>query len=366
MRDHSAAAPPVARIVAARGRACGRPRAGRRDAGVADQVRRPRALEHCDAGVLDDVGRELAQDPPAGRAAARVDDAAARCGRPRARARGRRGGRRRSGRRAPRGRGSARAPPRVSTSAAVRRTRPRPALSVSSRCWAGRVVDRERGGEPALRPVGGGLGQRPGGDERHARRPRGRRSARRTARPRRRPPRRGRSARRSRNAVRYLRVDHAPSGCATTSSLAHDIPGHPERPARIRALEARDERATAGSARRGSRRRRSRARSCERGAPGVATSTSIEALSANGRRRDRRRHRRRARTRSRPRCTRPAARWRSSTRCSAGRPRTGVSRAAPARPSRRARARAMGFCFFGNVGGGGAAGDGRRTASSGC
>ena len=32
------------------------------------------------------------------------------------------------------------------------------------------------------------------------------------------------------------------------AGLAHDIPGHPERPARIRALEARDERATAGSA----------------------------------------------------------------------------------------------------------------------
>ena len=36
------------------------------------------------------------------------------------------------------------------------------------RCELRRVVDRERGGEPALRPVGGGLGERPRRDERHA------------------------------------------------------------------------------------------------------------------------------------------------------------------------------------------------------
>ena len=30
----------------------------------------------------------------------------------------------------------------------------------------------------------------------------------------------------------------ARSGCATTTFMAHDVPGHPERPARIRALEA--------------------------------------------------------------------------------------------------------------------------------
>ena len=76
VRDHSAAAPPVARIVprASQRAAVLEPDAG--DAAVADQARGAGALEHLDRGLLGDVGRELAQDPPAGRAAAGVHDAA--------------------------------------------------------------------------------------------------------------------------------------------------------------------------------------------------------------------------------------------------------------------------------------------------
>ena len=77
VRDHSAAAPPVARIVPRGGERApvlelARRRSGRR----AEQPGRARALEHLDRGVLGDVGRELAQDPPPGRAAAGVHDAA--------------------------------------------------------------------------------------------------------------------------------------------------------------------------------------------------------------------------------------------------------------------------------------------------
>ncbi len=57
----------------------------------------------------------------------------------------------------------------VRTCAAARRVRPRPAFSVSSRWICGRVVERERGGGAALRPVGGGLGERAGAHQRHAR-----------------------------------------------------------------------------------------------------------------------------------------------------------------------------------------------------
>ena len=77
VRDHSAAAPPVARIVAA-----GDQRAAvlEPDAAARPSRRPARAARAPSrtsiAGVLGDVGGELAQDPPAGRAAAGVDDAA--------------------------------------------------------------------------------------------------------------------------------------------------------------------------------------------------------------------------------------------------------------------------------------------------
>ena len=76
VRDHSAAAPPVARMVprAVSGRPSSSATPG--DPALAEQVRRPRALEHVDRGLLGDVGGELTQDPAARRAAAGVYDAA--------------------------------------------------------------------------------------------------------------------------------------------------------------------------------------------------------------------------------------------------------------------------------------------------
>ena len=78
VRDHSAAAPPVARMTARR-RACGVVGIEPDDASVVDAERRgAAALADVDVGVLGDVGAELAQDPAAGGAPARVGDAAAR------------------------------------------------------------------------------------------------------------------------------------------------------------------------------------------------------------------------------------------------------------------------------------------------
>ena len=57
----------------------------------------------------------------------------------------------------------------VRTSAAERRTRSRPAAIVSVEVPRRGVLLRERGGEPALGPVRRRLGQRAGGDQRHAR-----------------------------------------------------------------------------------------------------------------------------------------------------------------------------------------------------
>ena len=170
VRDHSAAAPPVARIDRAGGeRAAVVERADARRRRC-ERARRARPSQHVDRSGARRRRRESSRRirrpvalPPA------CDDAAARCGRPRARARGRRGGRRRSGRRATRGRGSARAPPRRGP------RRPSGARGRGRRraCPRGGVPGesstRERGGGAALRPVGRGLGQRPGGDERDAR-----------------------------------------------------------------------------------------------------------------------------------------------------------------------------------------------------
>ena len=123
------------------------------------------ALEDVDPGVLGDRGAQLAQDPPAGGAAAGVGDAAARVAALEAErevavavgveahaealevaeARGRLLGEDARRRRA--------------DDAAAGRER---VLEVQR----GRVVVGERGGEPALRPVGRRLGQRAGGDQR--------------------------------------------------------------------------------------------------------------------------------------------------------------------------------------------------------
>ena len=128
-------------------------------------------------------------------------------------------------RRAARGRGSARAPPRPGC-ARPRRGRARGRRrSCPARCELGRVVDGERGGEPALGPVGRGLGQRAGGDERRRAAPS------RAARQRGEEPG-GAGAHDDEvgpvhgdGAPYGIRVSRHPSGCATTLSLAHDVPG---------------------------------------------------------------------------------------------------------------------------------------------
>ena len=165
-------------------------------------------------------------------------------GRPRGRARGCRGGRRRSARRALEVARRARAPRAHRTSAALRRTSPRPAARVSSRWLAGRVVDGERRGEPALGPVADAVsasGVR--GDQRHARA--GARGGQRGVEAGRAGADDGDIARaRGRPCAGYgIRVArrvlfHHPA------SLAHDTgPGHPERPERIVGARARAGRA---------------------------------------------------------------------------------------------------------------------------
>ena len=195
VRDHSAAAPPVARIVAARAdRAAVLAARRRRSARRRSTARAARAPSSTSMppGSRDER-RELAHDAAAGRAAAGVDDAAARVAALEAErevavavgveahaealevARPCRGASRHEDRAAALAR----------TSAAAG------ALGVVE-VLLGRVVDRERGGDPALRPVARGLRERRGGDERDARARARRRSARRRARRRRRRRRRRR------------------------------------------------------------------------------------------------------------------------------------------------------------------------------
>ena len=169
VRDHSAAAPPVARITRAP-----RPSARRRRAtpvhaavGVSSAVDAA-ALEHVDALLLDDVGRELAQDPAAGRAPARVHDAAdavaaLEAEREVAVAVGVEAHAERLEVGEPRRRLAA------EHLGGERRTSPRPAAICVREVLRGGVVGGERRGEPALRPVGRGLGERRGGHERDAR-----------------------------------------------------------------------------------------------------------------------------------------------------------------------------------------------------
>ena len=117
---------------------------------------------------LGDERGQLARDAPAGRAAAGVDDAAHASGRPRGRARARRGGRRRSA-----------TPSALEVAHRGRRLvaqHPHRARGASAAAGGdrvvevalGRVVVGERGGDPALGPVAGGLGERRARDEHHA------------------------------------------------------------------------------------------------------------------------------------------------------------------------------------------------------
>ena len=194
------------------------------------------ALEHVDPLLLDDVGGELAQDPPAGRAPARVHDAADAV--------------------------AALQPEReVAVAVGVEADAERLQVGEARRrllaqhlggraahepasggdrvlqVQRGGVVHRQRRGEAALGPVGGGLRQRAGGDERD--------------------PRAGPGGRERREQARRPGADHdeiarrllhggygtgVPPWFRHDAGLAHDIPGHPERPARIVALEAEMER----------------------------------------------------------------------------------------------------------------------------
>ena len=101
----------------------------------------------------------------------------------------------------------------------------------------GGVVLGERGGEPALGPVGRRLGERARGDERDARAgPRGRERGEQPCRP---------GSDHHEIARRLLHGRYGtgvPPWFRHDAGLAHDIPGHPERPARIVALEAEMER----------------------------------------------------------------------------------------------------------------------------
>ncbi len=139
VRDHSAAAPPVAITTA---------RASDHDAAVADEARgsglrastapareRPRARDHAASSAASAESWRRRGGPS--RCRRRVPRAV-RSGRPPGRARAGRSGRRRSARRAPAGRGRGRAPRARGSRAAERRTRPRPARSVSAR-WSSKL-----------------------------------------------------------------------------------------------------------------------------------------------------------------------------------------------------------------------------------
>ena len=151
---------------------------------------------------------QLAGDAPAGGRAARVHDAARASGRPRARARGCRGGRRRSSRRAARARA-----PAPGDSSHSTRTALGPGGVAAGRervlgVQLGRVVVGQRGGDPALRPEATRSARAASGSRAPPGRPRRRRRARRTARRRR---RRRRPRRRAAGRRRSLRVGTVPA-----------------------------------------------------------------------------------------------------------------------------------------------------------
>ena len=214
---------------------------------------------------------------------------------------------------------------------------------MSPRWSSGGVVLRERGGEAALGPVGGGLGERAGRDQRHLRAAAG--GGERGEQP------GGAGAHDDEVGAESMQVGpygtgvSRTSGCAT-SSRSPTTSRHPERPQRIVALEAEMERhGWFGCDARARHRRRPRA--AARRASGVAR-RFIEALP---------RARRRARSTWTP--PRSPETYEAALRAAGG----AVALvdalldgdAAPAsrrcgRPATTpSRARAMGFCFFDNV-----------------
>ena len=163
VRAHSAAAPPVARIVARASRLLP---VGGHDPATGEDAGGAVAFEDLDVGVLHGRGGERAQDPASRRAAAGVDDPAA---------------------------AVAALEPERQVAAAVgieldaellqladpvcRFVRQHLGGGLARQAAPGDqrvfevelrgVVERERGGGAALRPVGGRLGERPCGHERH-------------------------------------------------------------------------------------------------------------------------------------------------------------------------------------------------------
>ena len=164
VRDHRAAAPPDGEDRRARPELPPVVGGDAADAAVrGEQGAHAGVLQHLDARLLDDVRGELAQDAPAGGAAARVDDAADRVAaleaeREVAVAVG----------------VEAHAEPLEVGEAGGRLVAEHLGRGAAHEIAAGdqrvvevlgrRVLDREGGREPALGPVGGGLRQRTGGD----------------------------------------------------------------------------------------------------------------------------------------------------------------------------------------------------------
>ena len=202
-----------------------------------------------------------------------------------------------------------------------------------------RVVDGERGGQAALRPVGGRLGERPGGDQRDLR------ALARGGQRREEPGRAGAdhdeiAAARSRAWRATVPACPPAALVAPRRRLAHDMPGHPERARADRRARGRD-----GAARLVRlRARRGAARSTREQLlarpPALAHRPRSRRCARARRRRDRRRHLRRGGHLRGGAARARAARSRWSTRCSARARRSGVVGAAAARattPSARAR-----------------------------
>ena len=216
----------------------------------------------------------------------------------------------------------------------------------------GRVVGGQRRGEAALRPVARGPRQRRGGDERDARARRGRRSARRRG-PAAPAPTTATSAS-MRAAAGHARVPYPRwprrSCFATRRRCEHDTGPHPERPARIVAIERALGRARLAGLGRARVAAPPSARSSAGRASRATTCDAIERAVRGGRRRARRRHGRRREGSYARRAARGGRRGRrSSTRCWAATARASAPRCT-ARPGHHARpARAMGFCLFNNV-----------------
>ena len=240
-RAQSAAAPPVASTVPREVHLRRRRRPTRHAGGAPvarDHGRGRRALEHLDALVARGQRRQLAGDPPAGGRAAGVHHAA-------------------------RGVTALEAQRQRTVAVGVEahahalevadalgrllaehldRARPRRPPAGRERVGGvavGRVVHRQRGGDPALCPVAGGARQRRARHQRHARARVGGRPARRTAPRRPRPPR----SRRlwglgSATDGGYGNAIGPPLIFRHPSSLEHDTGAHPERADRIRALDA--------------------------------------------------------------------------------------------------------------------------------